>query len=144
MMIRIKGSSSSTNGNVSQGCVVVCSLKISWRREMPHRNRGGAVYGLINVICIFRIKLILIRGRFSTWGLLLSYPCHPSLIKWSFDDIHLAREKKAHYHTMCRGREFHREIWTQYKIAMWCGEKKIKQPWLGGAANWEVHRAGLL
>lgn len=33
---------------------------------MPYRSKGSAVSALINVICIFRIKLILIRGRFST------------------------------------------------------------------------------
>lgn len=68
---------------------------------MPHWSKESTVYGLINVICICRIKLILIRGRLSTLGNFLSFPSNPSPIKWSLDDIHLARENKASYHSVC-------------------------------------------
>ena len=89
------GSSSLPISIVSHGCIAVLSQEITCSRGMPHWSRGSAVSGLINVICICRIKLILIRGRFSTWGPFLSFPSNPSLIKWSLDNTHLARENKA-------------------------------------------------
>lgn len=98
---RDDGSSSSVISIVSQGCVAVVSQEITCSRGMPHWSKESTVYGLINVICICGIKLILIRGRLSTLGDFLSFPSHPSPIKWSLDDIHLARENKASYHSVC-------------------------------------------
>lgn len=107
------GSSSSAISIVSLGYITVLSQEITCRRGMAHWRMGSAFSGLINVICICRIKLILIRGRFSTWGPFLSFSRNLSLIKWSLDNAHLARENKAHYHTVCRGREFYRDalVW---------------------------------
>ena len=89
------GSSSCAISIVSQGCIAVLSQEITCRRGMPHWSRGSAVSGLINFICICRIKLILIRGRFSTWGPFLSFPSNPSLIKWSLDNTHLAKREQS-------------------------------------------------
>lgn len=134
------GSSSLAVSVVTHGYFAVLSQEITCRRGMPHWSRGSAFSGIINVICICRIKLILIRGRFSTWGPLLSFSRKPSLIKWSLDNTHLAREQSVLSH--CVQREgIYKNIWTQDESVMLC---RVERSRAGCAADCEERGEGLL